>query len=281
MIWKMFIANYSADEGGTGGDGGAAGAGGDASAAGGDKAGEQRKPVLTMPKEAFDARIAETRRAAVTQYEAEMRGKGLLLDEDQAKAFQDSQEAARKAEEEANKKTGRYKELYEESDKRLKAEAAEKQRIMDQSRQEREGLLLDHAVIMSLSALPIREGIPRDEIKTLVMGTGSIKVVEGKLAVVDKDGQPIYSKAAGKQSEPMQVDEFIANWLSEHPWYLPPAGKNGAGTMPNRTIIPNLPPDWNSEQGYARLSPEQKALVQDQFKNTGPAPFRWGAASKT
>ena len=229
--------------------------------AGNNPDGQSQDPeVYTFNKKTLAERLARAERQSREKVLNELKTKGLLLDEPVTGDSSENTEQTT-TEHQPGKPSKELEKLRQEKlvvEKALKEREAEWLRKFEDSQRQNDAMKVQHSLSAALAVQPIRTDIRREDLEQLVLAEGSIRVEDGKVVVVDADGNAKLSRRPG--GEFMSVDEFVESWLATREWALAPTGATGPGVRPAQHRGTKLPADWLTmpHEEFTKLSPEQK-----------------------
>lgn len=226
-------------------------------------------------------RVARAERSAREKALAELKAKGVLIDESELEEIQKLRAERLKAQEEEERQNGHFKTLYERAQKEREQREAELARKVTETEKKFRDTLLSNALgegLFGPEAPKFRQDIQLSEIKQLVLASGAVRYDEesGEIRVFDTDGNPRYSRREGKQSLPMSVGEYVAEWADSHPWAVAASGAAGPGGGLGGGSRVRVPANaLESREAFSQLSPEQKqaAFAQAGLSGSGNEPF--------
>ena len=262
MFLKDLMRNMDPDPAAGGGDSGGGGA-----AAVADAGGDEN--VIKFTSDALKERLQRTARSAVQEFQAKLAESGRLLSEEDAKKLKEERETREAEELKAQQESGRYKEILDAREK----EFAQKERVAVERATALERELHNAKIENALNGALVDKDVPRlrpdakaDDVKGLLRQTGAIRVDKnGGVYIANGEGDPIYSKQRGRESEPMTVSEFVADFLAERPYYVAPSGSFGSGSGGAGARV-SLPDNFASNEVYEKLSPAQKEAARAQIR---------------
>jgi len=208
------------------------------------------------------AQLSDRLRQAERRREQDLLKSGRLLTPEEAQNRADKAIADESMEREKLERAGKYEPLYAESVKKLKAEIDGRAGDLRVHKDELDGLIIQTKITNILNGEPVRDAAKETILRELV-AVGKYEVREGVVICVDGDGNPIYSKVAENAGQYMEPREVIVEWLNRNDWALRPAHGGGSGTTPSAGRGNTLPSDWNTPEGYRKLSPQQQQEVAE------------------